>query len=65
MIHPKFTDFLGGKPTDDFILTVITTAGISPPSSLPLTSIMSEISKHDVASYPTPWARWGLDEGEF
>ena len=50
----------GGEATDDFILTVITTRGISPPAPiLPLSSIMREISKHDVASNPTPWAGWG------
>ena len=47
--------------TDDFILTVITTASISPTPpphhGSPTSPIMSEISKHDEASYPVPWGK--------
>ena len=55
----------GGEATDDFILTVITTAGISTAPLFPPSSIMREISKHDVASYPTPWAGRVGSTGEF
>ena len=52
---PKMNRFIpaaAGEPTDDFILTVITTAAISPLLT-PLSSMMREISKPGVASYPT------------